>query len=111
MKNKHHKTYKGNIKKGRLQLPKKTLPGTPDIDTMMAKDMEKESMAPLIHMRGRRWIHIENYTGIADYKENKIKIMGKQQMITIQGRGLSIIYFTEDDVLIGGMIQSIDFME
>lgn len=110
MNQRHHHLYVKHLEKGRFVMPKRGLPKTPDIDGMMEKDMAKEKKTFFVTVRGSRWVHIENYAYIADYKEDKIKIMGKQQMMIIEGRCLSIIYFTEDDVLIKGCIYAVRYV-
>lgn len=110
LKKKHHKNYVKHFTKGRFAMPKKSLPDTPDLEAMMEDIPEKSSKAFLITLRSNRWVHVENYSNIADYKENRIKIMGKQHLIIIEGKGLSIIYFTEDDILVSGIIQSVRYV-
>ena len=68
----------------------------------------KES--PMITMRGSRWIHIENYGSVIEYGDKKVSVSGKGWTLRIQGLRLRIAYFTEDDMLVCGIIQSVDFL-
>lgn len=110
MKQKHHKKYVKHFGKGKFVLPKQSLPDTPDMESMVDNDNQKECNAFLITMRSNRWVHIENYMNIADYKKEQIKIVGKQgKILMINGKDLSVVYFTEDDILIKGRIMSVKY--
>lgn len=58
---------------------------------------------------GNRELYIENYKGILEYTSCCIRIQGKNTYITIEGRGLKIDYYTEEDMLIKGYIISIQY--
>ena len=65
---------------------------------------------PMITMRGSRWIHIENYASVIEYGDKKVSVSGQGWTLRIQGLRLRIAYFTEDDMLVCGMIQNVDFL-
>ena len=54
-------------------------------------------------------LYIENYKGILEYTQNCIRIQGKNTYIVIEGRGLKIEHYTEEDMLIKGHILSIQY--
>ncbi len=125
--NRRHKTIKTQIKKGKLKLPKKSLPKTIDPEALMNDNIrtsnsdnndisteknisDKDTLTMMVTLKGSRWAYIENYSYIADYTDKMIKIMGKEQMLVLEGRRLSLIYFTEDDLLLGGRILSIRYL-
>ena len=125
--NRRHKTIKTQIKKGKLKLPKKSLPKTIDPEALMNDNTrtsnsdnndisteknisDKDTMTMMVTLKGSRWAYIENYSYIADYTDKMIKIMGKEQMLVLEGMRLSLIYFTEDDLLLGGRILSIRYL-
>lgn len=138
--NRRHKTIKTQIKKGKLKLPKKSLPKTIDPEALMNDNTinfnsnnssssnrrtsnsdnndipteknisDKDTLTMMVTLKGSRWAYIENYSYIADYTDKMIKIMGKEQMLVLEGRQLSLIYFTEDDLLLGGRILSIRYL-
>ena len=125
--NRRHKTIKTQIKKGKLKLPKKSLPKTIDPEALMNDNIrtsnsdnndisteknisDKETLTLMVTLKGSRWAYIENYSYIADYTDKMIKIMGKEQMLVLEGMRLSLIYFTEDDLLLGGRILSIRYL-
>lgn len=58
---------------------------------------------------GNNELYIENYKGILEYTSNCIRIQGKNTYIAIEGRGLKIDYYTEEDMLIKGCILSIQY--
>jgi sporulation protein YqfC len=125
--NRRHKTIKTQIKKGKLKLPKKSLPKTIDPEALMNDNIrtsnsdnndisteknisDKDTLTMMVTLKGSRWAYIENYSYIADYTDKMIKIMGKEQMLVLEGMRLSLIYFTEDDLLLGGRILSIRYL-
>ena len=125
--NRRHKTIKNQIKKGKLKLPKKSLPKTIDPEALMNDNTrtsnsdnndistkknisDKDTLTMMVTLKGSRWAYIENYSYIADYTDKMIKIMGKEQMLVLEGMRLSLIYFTEDDLLLGGRILSIRYL-
>ena len=71
---------------------------------------DKDTLTMMVTLKGSRWAYIENYSYIADYTDKMIKIMGKEQMLVLEGMRLSLIYFTEDDLLLGGRILSIRYL-
>lgn len=58
---------------------------------------------------GNSELYIENYKGILEYTQNCIRIQGKNTYIIIEGRGLKIDHYTEEDMLIKGHIISIQY--
>ena len=117
--NRRHKTIKTQIKKGKLKFPKKSLPKTIDPEALMNDNndiltekniSDKDTLTMMVTLKGSRWAYIENYSYIADYTDKMIKIMGKEQMLVLEGMRLSLIYFTEDDLLLGGRILSIRYL-
>ena len=54
-------------------------------------------------------LYIENYKGILEYTQDCIRIQGKNTYIIIEGRGLKIDHYTEEDMLIKGHILSIQY--
>lgn len=111
--NRRHKTVTKQIKKGRLQLPKKSLPKTiePEMITDAQDNLKsRDDKMMTVTLKGSKWVYIENYSYIADYNDKMIKITGKEQMLVIEGRRLSLIYFTEDDLLLGGRILTVKYI-
>ena len=125
--NRRHKTIKTQIKKGKLKLPKKSLPKTIDPEALMNDNTrtsnsdnndisteknisDKDTLTMMVTLKGSRWAYIENYSYIADYTDKIIKILGKEQLRVLEGMRLSLIYFTEDDLLLGGRILSIRYL-
>lgn len=63
--------------------------------------------APIITATGRNEIRFENYKGIIEYNCNLIKVQTKVCKVCIEGKQLTILYFTEDEMRITGYIQAI----
>ena len=52
---------------------------------------------------------IENYSGILEYKENLILLQGKTCQVCFEGNGLSIDYYTNEDMKISGCITCVRY--
>ena len=65
--------------------------------------------AAILTDTGRREILIENYRGILTYEDSFIKIQTKNCRILISGMHLAIVYYTNEEMKITGLIQSIQY--
>ncbi len=66
--------------------------------------------ASIVTSIGNLEMVIENYKGIVEYSSNIIVVQGKKTLITVQGKALSIDYYTNDDMKITGIIHSISYV-
>lgn len=64
-----------------------------------------------ITMIGNSSFLIENYKGIIEYGNNRIRINTGKGLMKIQGDGLSIREITSENIIIVGKISSLEFME
>ncbi|MCI9147210.1 MAG: sporulation protein [Hungatella sp.] len=62
---------------------------------------------PVITVTGRRKVYIENYKRIISFLDDEVKLQGKTCRIIVRGKRLVIEYYTEDDILISGLIYSV----
>ncbi len=65
--------------------------------------------AAILTVTGRREVLIENYKGILIYEDSFIKIQTKNCRILISGIHLSIDYYTNEEMKITGLIDSIQY--
>lgn len=79
------------------------------IDNILEIPKEVTSQIPKITVIGFEKILIENYKGILEYEEFFIKISTFIGAVNINGFNLSLNQMTEDDIMINGKIDSIDF--
>lgn len=63
----------------------------------------------IISITGNSEIFVENYKGILSYCEEQIVLQGKQTKIEINGKRLTIVYYTNDDMKICGKITGIRY--
>ena len=66
--------------------------------------------ASILTITGNREIWIENYKGILEYTPCEILLQAKTCQICIEGKKLSIDYYTNEDMKISGCICSIRYL-
>lgn len=64
----------------------------------------------IITVTGNTEILIENYKGILQYSDELILLQGKNRKIELKGKRLNIVYYTNEDMKISGVIESICFI-
>lgn len=64
----------------------------------------------IITVTGNTEILMENYKGILQYSDELILLQGKNRKIELKGKRLNIVYYTNEDMKISGMIESICFI-
>ena len=64
----------------------------------------------IITVTGNTEILIENYKGILQYSDELILLQGKNRKIELKGKRLNIVYYTNEDMKISGMNESICFI-
>lgn len=65
--------------------------------------------AVILTATGRKEVLIENYKGILVYENSFISIQAKNCRIKISGSNLSISYYTNEEMKIMGLIDSIEY--
>lgn len=63
-----------------------------------------------VSMTGNREAWIENYRGILEYTENCILLQAKNCRVSFEGNGLSIVYYTNEDMKIKGCITCVRYI-
>ena len=76
----------------RLQLPKDMMFGV-----------------PILTITGQNDLTVENYKGILEYREDKIRLSLKQGQVEICGTHLKIEYYTGEDMKISGQIDKLEY--
>lgn len=64
----------------------------------------------IITITGNTDILIENYKGILQYSDELILLQGKNCKIELKGKELNIVYYTNEDMKISGIITNICFI-
>ena len=64
---------------------------------------------PKMVMIGNRQMMIENYKGIMEYEEYRVRINTSSGSVQIEGQGLNIEEITTEDILVTGDIHIIEF--
>ncbi len=62
---------------------------------------------PVITVAGRQKVYIENYSRIASFHEEEIRLQARTCRIVVSGKRLRIEYYTKDDMMIAGQIGSV----
>lgn len=65
--------------------------------------------AAILTVTGQCEAYVENYSGIIEYTDKKIKLQTKTCRIVICGNELKIIYYTNDEMKITGQIEEIKY--
>ena len=65
---------------------------------------------PILTITGNREIWMENYKGILEYTTSQILLQAKTCQICIEGKNLSIDYYTNEDMKISGCIRCIKYL-
>ena len=63
--------------------------------------------AVIVTAMGRNQVLVENYKGIIEYTQEKIRLQTKTCQVTIQGKRLIVEYYTNEEMKITGYIQGI----
>ena len=66
--------------------------------------------AVIITAMGRNQILVENYKGIIEYTQEKIRLQTKTCQVTIQGKRLIVEYYTNEEMKITGTICQIQYL-
>jgi YabP family. len=94
--------------------PKKTskLPGKISSNVVEILQVPKDLAfgAVIATITGQTEAYIENYRGIVEYTEDKIKLQTKTCKLEILGIKLHIEYYTNDEMKITGVINQVNYM-
>lgn len=63
-----------------------------------------------VTLTGNTEAWIENYKGILEYTENTILLQAKTCQVCFEGTGLSVDYYTNEDMKISGRISAVRYM-
>lgn len=76
------------------------------VDTL---ELPKDLMygAVLVSITGRQEMLVENYRGILEYNQTCIRLQAKTCRLLIQGKNLHISYYTNEEMKITGIIDSV----
>lgn len=65
---------------------------------------------PIISMTGNEELTIENYKGVIEYSEGRIRVNTTKGVLKIEGRNMLLREITDDDIEVTGTILKIEFM-
>lgn len=63
----------------------------------------------ILTILGETEINIDNHKGIIEYTDSNVKIRTKSGKLLISGKNLLVDSYSNDEMIIKGMIHSIDF--
>lgn len=98
------KEYNGTMKK-KDKTPKKEL-------LMESLQLPKDVClgALRVTLTGNTEAWIENYRGILEYTEQMILLQARTCQVCFEGTGLSVDYYTNEDMKISGRISNVRFL-
>lgn len=65
----------------------------------------------LVSVTGRHEVFVENYKGIIEYTDCRIMLSGKSGSVLLEGKELSVVYYTGDEMKVEGTLDNICFLE
>lgn len=65
--------------------------------------------AVIVTATGDRELYVENYKGLLEYSDDKVKLQTKTCCLTICGKNLVISYYTDEEMKIVGCISCIRY--
>ncbi len=65
--------------------------------------------AVIITALGRSQVLIENYKGIIEYTQEKIRLQAKGCQVTVEGQRLVVEYYTHEEMKITGLIEGVRY--
>lgn len=74
----------------------------------LPKDVCMGAMRVTLTGNSEAWI--ENYKGILEYSDSMILLQGKVCQVCLEGRGLTIDYYTNEDMKISGCICNVRYL-
>lgn len=74
--------------------------------------LPKDSLlgASIVTITGNTDIFVENYKGILEYSSELILLQGKNCRIELKGKRLNIVYYTNEDMKICGVVESVRYL-
>lgn len=66
---------------------------------------------PVLQLKGRTVLYIENYRKLLCYTKTEIRILTKSGVLEVTGTDFVIRYYSKEDLEIKGMIKRICFLE
>lgn len=109
-KNNANKELYDSVNKGKKEEKKQRASYLENLSSKLKLPSDILAGAPIITSIGKSEVCVENYKGIIEYNTTQIKILTKIGRVQIDGKHLNISYFTNDEMKITGMIQSISYM-
>ena len=102
------------MKKRRSKKPVKRKKESATVKEKVAKMLEIPeevvSDRPKITTVGRKEVFIENYRGIIEFTNEIVRINSNYGIITISGKNMKIREITNEDMIITGDIDNIDYV-
>ena len=105
-KKKYRREYCGEIKRAQKRLS--SIPGEA-LARIFAYPEDVCCGAMRITMIGRTQIWVENYRSIVEYQECVLMLKGKKDLLTIEGKHLTIEFYTGEDLLLRGLILAVRY--
>ena len=81
-----------------------------EITAALALPKEIVLNLPLISLYGNEELNLENYKGIIEYSDERIRISASIGVIKIEGRNLLLKQVTSENISVTGCIIKIEFM-
>jgi len=82
----------------------KKLVGALDLPREVTMDL------PLITVTGSEQVSVENFKGVIEYSEQRVRINTQCGVLKIVGRGLTLKQLTSENILVTGSIMGLEYL-
>lgn len=65
---------------------------------------------PTLSFEGNQELYISNHRGLLAFTTEEIIVLSKDYQIQIKGRGLNILTYSKDELIIKGYVSSLEFV-
>ena len=72
---------------------------------------ELQVIKPIITIYSNKFLSIENYVNIVEFDTNLIRVKTKEKIVKITGDKLVLKYINEGEIVIKGIINSLEFTD
>ena len=70
-------------------------------------EVSRGDLKVVLSGNSRAWV--ENCHGILEFTQERVSLLGRRHKVLLQGTGLSLLYYTKEDLVVLGRIKTVCF--